>query len=208
MPHPNPVAQQTAARPLSAAARARQVPEAITGNAALSAAMAVLPANYNFEIHKTVWRIQQAGATQVSKWAGWLPSGQLGVHSRRVAAGADDPIPCMMWTVVQQGPCPGLLLLQVALQFPEGLLMYACTIADILQEFAGRYALGHTWGAAAHSQPLFLPPVWNWPHSSTLRGRCMHAARTHGVWAAHLSPISRMLWDQPHPPACLLPPAS
>lgn len=26
---------------------------------------------------------------------------------------------------------------QVALQFPEGLLMYACTIADILQEFAG-----------------------------------------------------------------------
>eukprot|EP00877_Chromochloris_zofingiensis_P009316 jgi/Chrzof1/4638/Cz14g21010.t1 len=51
--------------------------------------MSVLPSNYNFEIHKTVWRIRQAGATQV------------------------------------------------ALQFPEGLLMYACAIADILEEFAG-----------------------------------------------------------------------
>lgn len=107
MPHPSPATQQAAARPLSAAARARQVPEAITGNAALSAAMSVLPANYNFEIHKTVWRIQQAGATQVNKWAGW-PSGQPCVHSRRVEAGAvlDDSIPCMMWTVFEDGLCP------------------------------------------------------------------------------------------------------
>jgi hypothetical protein len=67
----------------------QQVPDSILHNAALAAAMSVLPANYNFEIHKTVWRIQQAGARQV------------------------------------------------ALQFPEGLLMYACAIADILQEFAG-----------------------------------------------------------------------
>lgn len=50
---------------LHAAVRARQVPESITGNAALAAAMSALPANYNFEIHKTVWRIQQAGAKQV-----------------------------------------------------------------------------------------------------------------------------------------------
>jgi hypothetical protein len=29
--------------------------------------MSALPANYNFEIHKTVWRIQQAGAKQVGR---------------------------------------------------------------------------------------------------------------------------------------------
>lgn len=67
----------------------QQVPDDILHNSALNAAMSVLPSNYNFEIHKTVWRIRQAGATQV------------------------------------------------ALQFPEGLLMYACAIADILEEFAG-----------------------------------------------------------------------
>lgn len=63
MVHPNPA--PTPAPSSSAAARARQVPESITSNAALSAAMSVLPPNYNFEIHKTVWRIQQAGAKQV-----------------------------------------------------------------------------------------------------------------------------------------------
>jgi 2-(3-amino-3-carboxypropyl)histidine synthase len=70
VPHPNAQAAAAAAaaavapRPV-AAVRARQVPESITGNTALAAAMSVLPANYNFEIHKTVWRIQQAGAKQV-----------------------------------------------------------------------------------------------------------------------------------------------
>lgn len=62
-----------------------QVPADILHNAALNAAIALLPANYNFEIHKTVWRLRQAGATRV------------------------------------------------ALQFPEGLLLYACVIADILE---------------------------------------------------------------------------
>ena len=50
---------------------------------------AILPANYNFEIHKTLWRIRTEKATSV------------------------------------------------ALQFPEGLLMYACTIADILIKWGG-----------------------------------------------------------------------
>lgn len=50
-----------------------------------------LPSNYNFELHKTVWRVKSAGAKNV------------------------------------------------ALQFPEGLLMYATTIADILTHFAGSY---------------------------------------------------------------------
>lgn len=65
------------------------VPDSILHDAALNEAIKVLPSNYNFEIHKTVWRIQQAGARHV------------------------------------------------ALQFPEGLLMYACIISDILERFAG-----------------------------------------------------------------------
>jgi 2-(3-amino-3-carboxypropyl)histidine synthase len=61
------------------------VPADILHNAALNAAIALLPANYSFEIHKTLWRIRQAGARRV------------------------------------------------ALQFPEGLLLYSCVIADILE---------------------------------------------------------------------------
>jgi 2-(3-amino-3-carboxypropyl)histidine synthase len=30
--------------------------------------------------------------------------------------------------------------MQVALQFPEGLLMYACVISDIIERFAGECA--------------------------------------------------------------------
>ncbi|MEW5302318.1 MAG: hypothetical protein WDW38_000338 [Sanguina aurantia] len=72
----------------------QQVPDSILHNEDLNTAMRALPGNYNFEIHKTVWRIQQAKATTV------------------------------------------------ALQFPEGLLMYACVIADLLEAFAGvRHAL-------------------------------------------------------------------
>jgi len=67
----------------------RQVPDSILQNQALNDAIAILPLNYNFEIHKTVWRIRQAGARRV------------------------------------------------ALQFPEGLLLYACVISDILESFAG-----------------------------------------------------------------------
>ncbi|KAF6262034.1 putative diphthamide synthesis protein-domain-containing protein [Scenedesmus sp. NREL 46B-D3] len=110
IPHPNSAVQQPAApsngqqqQQQQRPAMRQQVPDSIMHNAALAAAMSVLPANYNFEIHKTVWRIQQAGASQV------------------------------------------------ALQFPEGLLMYACAIADILQDFAGVehcYVMGDvTYGA-------------------------------------------------------------
>ena len=48
-----------------------------------------LPANYNFEIRKTIWKLRQAGSKKV------------------------------------------------ALQFPEGLLMFACVIADIVKQFTG-----------------------------------------------------------------------
>ncbi|EIE19179.1 hypothetical protein COCSUDRAFT_19880 [Coccomyxa subellipsoidea C-169] len=80
-----------------------QVPDEILHDEALNAAIGVLPANYSFEIHKTVWRIKQMGAKRV------------------------------------------------ALQFPEGLLIYACVIADILESFAGAdhvFILGDvTYGA-------------------------------------------------------------
>lgn len=66
-----------------------QVPREILENQALNDAIGILPKNYNFEIHKTIWRIKQAKARKV------------------------------------------------ALQFPEGLLMYACVISDIIESFAG-----------------------------------------------------------------------
>ncbi len=65
-----------------------QIPDEILNNPDLNAAISVLPSNYNFEIHKTIWRIKQ-------------------LNSKKVA-----------------------------LQFPEGLLMFACTIADIVEEFS------------------------------------------------------------------------
>ncbi|XP_024420782.2 2-(3-amino-3-carboxypropyl)histidine synthase subunit 1 isoform X1 [Desmodus rotundus] len=66
---------------------AHQIPPEILNNPQLQAAIQVLPSNYNFEIPKTIWRIQQAQAKKV------------------------------------------------ALQMPEGLLLFACTIVDILERF-------------------------------------------------------------------------
>ncbi|KAL2160404.1 hypothetical protein VTH06DRAFT_1577 [Thermothelomyces fergusii] len=64
-----------------------QVPPEILNDEALKAAIALLPANYSFEIPKTIHRIRSLGAKRV------------------------------------------------ALQMPEGLLMFATTISDILTEF-------------------------------------------------------------------------
>ena len=66
---------------------AHQIPDNVLNNPELLKYCRVLPLNYNFEIPKTVWRINQAGASLV------------------------------------------------ALQFPEGLLMFACVIADIIEQF-------------------------------------------------------------------------
>jgi 2-(3-amino-3-carboxypropyl)histidine synthase len=65
-----------------------QIPVSITEDPALRKALEALPTNYNFEVPKTIWRLQQLKADSV------------------------------------------------ALQFPEGLLMFATTIADILERFA------------------------------------------------------------------------
>ncbi|KAK4455661.1 putative diphthamide synthesis protein-domain-containing protein [Podospora aff. communis PSN243] len=64
-----------------------QVPPEILNDPALKEAVALLPANYSFEIHKTIHRIRSLGAKKV------------------------------------------------ALQMPEGLLLFATTISDILTQF-------------------------------------------------------------------------
>ncbi|XP_055369733.1 2-(3-amino-3-carboxypropyl)histidine synthase subunit 1 isoform X2 [Betta splendens] len=64
-----------------------QIPDEILEDPQLQEAIKALPPNYNFEIHKTVWRVRQAKAKRV------------------------------------------------ALQLPEGLQMFACVIADIVERF-------------------------------------------------------------------------
>ncbi|KAF4086082.1 hypothetical protein AMELA_G00102300 [Ameiurus melas] len=68
---------------------ANQIPDEILKDPELQEAVSVLPSNYNFEIHKTIWRVRQAKAKRV------------------------------------------------ALQLPEGLQMFACVIADIIERFTG-----------------------------------------------------------------------
>ncbi|MCL4127494.1 UNVERIFIED_CONTAM: hypothetical protein GTU68_014860, partial [Idotea baltica] len=65
------------------------VPSEIEDDLNLKHAIEVLPKNYNFEIPKTIWRIQKAGSKHV------------------------------------------------ALQFPEGLMLFATVIADILEAWTG-----------------------------------------------------------------------
>ncbi|KAG9446798.1 hypothetical protein H6P81_012926 [Aristolochia fimbriata] len=66
----------------------KQVPDSILNNPSLNKAISLLPSNYNFEIHKSIWRIISSGAKRV------------------------------------------------ALQFPEGLLMYSLVLCDIFETFA------------------------------------------------------------------------
>nr|CAD7441371.1 unnamed protein product [Timema bartmani] len=64
-----------------------KIPDELLQNVGLLNAIQSLPENYNFEIYKTIWRIQQLGSKRV------------------------------------------------ALQMPEGLLMFAITISDIIEQF-------------------------------------------------------------------------
>jgi len=74
------------------------IPDRITQNQDLLKAISALPKAYEFEILKTLWRIEQ---TQTQNKATQQPD-----------------------------------ITHVALQMPEGLLLYACTIADIVQRFS------------------------------------------------------------------------
>lgn len=75
------------------ASRKAGVPEEVLNDPELNRAVARLPANYNFEVHKTVAALRAAGARRV------------------------------------------------ALQLPEGLLMFSCVLADILETFTGAETL-------------------------------------------------------------------
>lgn len=65
------------------------VPDDILNDEELNEAVKLLPSNYNFEIHKTVWNIRKHNAKRI------------------------------------------------ALQMPEGLLIYSLIISDILEQFCG-----------------------------------------------------------------------
>lgn len=69
--------------------KVNRIPDEILNDPLLNSAISALPENYNFEVHKSVWRIREAKAKRV------------------------------------------------ALQMPEGLLMYATTLADIIEDFSG-----------------------------------------------------------------------
>ena len=120
-----------------------QVPDVVLHNEALNEAIAVLPANYNFEASVSIY---------VSKWqcsgswpiclgtslvppllkAGWHFDHMLPVKKTEVSeiAVGNSQIHKTVWRIKQKGAK------RVALQFPEGLLMYACVIADILERYA------------------------------------------------------------------------
>ena len=66
-----------------------QIPEDILQDPQLEQALKQLPSNYDFQIHKTIWKLRQAKATRV------------------------------------------------AIQMPEGLLLFACILADIFEQIAG-----------------------------------------------------------------------
>jgi len=80
--------------------RFTQMPAEFLENVELNDAVrSLLPSNYNFEIHKTLWRIHQLKQQKEST-----------------------------------SPATSTVF-KVALQFPEGLLMYSCIISDILERF-------------------------------------------------------------------------
>lgn len=60
---------------------ANQIPPEILNNPQLQAAVQALPSNYNFEIPKTIWRIQQAQAKK-----GELSKGGVMVRLERLLA--------------------------------------------------------------------------------------------------------------------------
>ena len=68
--------------------RSNRIPDKILNDPEIARDSAILPANYSFEIPKTIWRLKSSEAQKV------------------------------------------------ALQFPEGLALYATTIADILEKHA------------------------------------------------------------------------
>ena len=119
-----------------------QVPDDILHNAALNEAAAVLPTNYSFEV---------AGLFLIFFYNSALYVLLLSCLKRtrapsHIQPGAEQKCPTRHWLLVTVMQV--LIVLQIhktiwrikqkgakriALQFPEGLLMYACVISDILE---------------------------------------------------------------------------
>ncbi|CAL9730003.1 2-(3-amino-3-carboxypropyl)histidine synthase subunit 1 [Monosporozyma unispora] len=89
----NETGSEVVHKPRSKTAASRRtithIPDEILEDKDLNDAVKLLPSNYNFEIHKTIWNIKKHGAKRV------------------------------------------------ALQMPEGLLIYSLVISDILEQFCG-----------------------------------------------------------------------
>ncbi|CAM9469477.1 unnamed protein product, partial [Chrysoparadoxa australica] len=86
-----------------------RIPDDILNDAALAKAITLLPSNYHFEVPKTVWKIRVA-----------REEAETAAASAGLKNGAKQSSDGIM----------------VALQLPEGLQMYACVLADILEKFA------------------------------------------------------------------------
>lgn len=88
------------------------IPETLTKNPDLIKAITALPQAYEFEILKTLWRIQQQVQSKESASSQTSASSPAEDEKEKHAN-----------------------ITHVALQMPEGLLMYACTIGDIIKRF-------------------------------------------------------------------------
>jgi len=86
-----------------------QIPQEILCNEELNKWIALLPSNYNFEIHKTIWRIRQLQQKKLQEERE-QGSSERSTHEKQ--------------------------RFKVALQFPEGLLIYSCAISNIIERFA------------------------------------------------------------------------
>lgn len=83
-----------------------QIPLDILDDPLLSAAIeALLPKNYSFEVHKTIWHVRKHGIT-------------------RVALQVSEHIACV-----------SNLCLTLAPQMPEGLAMFATSLTDLIERF-------------------------------------------------------------------------
>lgn len=51
-----------------------KIPQSLIDDSQLNEAIAALPANYNFEIHKTIWRARESKATRIALQ---LPEGNI-----------------------------------------------------------------------------------------------------------------------------------
>jgi 2-(3-amino-3-carboxypropyl)histidine synthase len=112
-------------------------------------AIKLLPANYNFEIPKILWRIRQGREEEEEKVAKEqrMKKQQEEQLQKQEEGGSVENVAKESQTTVQNKEEPETgaekhtatlevtAAYRVALQFPEGLLMYALVIADILTQY-------------------------------------------------------------------------